>query len=76
VLDYISVVSYNRDMENTLTAGTRIEVKVLPFDPPHSGIVHDGVLDGRVRVFLDAMPGLAEVSRMTTVKISTVKVIA
>ena len=66
-------------MENTLTAGTRIEVKVLPFDPPHSGIVHDnqdGVPDGRVRVFLDAMPGLAEVSRMTTVKISTVKVIA
>jgi hypothetical protein len=66
-------------MENTLTAGTRIEVKVLPFDPPHSGIVHDnqdGVMDGRVRVFLDAMPGLAEVSRMTTVKISTVKVIA
>ncbi len=35
----------------------RIEVKVLPFDPPHSGIVHDnqdGVMTGKVRVFLDA----------------------
>ena len=78
-LDKRGAISYYRDMENTLTAGTRIEVKVLPFDPPHSGIVHDnqdGVMPGKVRVFLDARPGLAEASRMTSVKISAVKVIA
>lgn len=64
---------------NKLTAGTRIEVKVLPFDPPYSGIVHnnqDGVMTGKVRVLLDARTGLAEASRMTSVKISAVKVIA
>jgi hypothetical protein len=78
-LDKRGAISYYKYMENTLTAGTRIEVKVLPFDPPHSGIVHDnqdGVMPGKVRVFLDARPGLAEASRMTSVKISTVKVTA
>ena len=33
-------------------------------------------MTGKVRVFLDAKPGLAESARMTCVKISTVKVIA
>lgn len=66
------------DMENTLTDGKRIEVKVWPFQPPYKGIVHDNqnCAAGWVRVFLDARPGMAESSRMTCVKINNVKVIA
>lgn len=66
-------------MNNTLIAGTKVEVKVLPWEPSMSGIVHDnqvGVMAGKVRIFLDAKTGLAEASRMTCVKLSTVKVIA
>lgn len=76
-LDKHGAISYYKDMENTLTAGKKIEVKVLPFDPPHSGIVHDnqvGVMPGKIRVYLDPNPGLAV--RMMSVKISAVKVIA
>jgi hypothetical protein len=76
-LDKRGAISYYKHMENTLTAGTKVEVKVLPFDPPHSGIIHDnqvGVMPGKIRVYLDSKPGLSEASRMTSVKISAVKV--
>ncbi len=78
-LDKSGAISYYKSMNNTLIAGTKVEVKVLPWEPSMSGIVHDnqvGVMAGKVRIFLDAKTGLAEASRMTCVKLSTVKVIA